>query len=87
MDYAAKAWSGFTKTFYKQRWALFFRTLQGSPDFVVDQAMFNDAVLAQVEQPWQQMTHDEGAALPVRADGGRCRWWWRRRSRQSTPSE
>ena len=50
VDYAAKAWSGVTKTFYKQRWALFFRTLQGSPDLVVDQAMFNDAVLAQVEQ-------------------------------------
>ena len=53
---AAKGWSGITKTYYKDRWALFLKMLQASPDGRVDQAVFNTAVLAQVEQPWQHLT-------------------------------
>ena len=56
MDYAAKGWSGVTKTYYRERWALFLKTLQASADGVVDQVAFNAAVLAQVEQPWQHKT-------------------------------
>ena len=56
VDYAAKGWSGVTKTYYQERWALFLKTLQASADGVVDQVAFNAAVLAQVEQPWQHKT-------------------------------
>ena len=56
VDYAAKAWSGLTKTYYKPRWALYLQMLQASESGEVNQTAFNDAVLAQVEQPWQRMT-------------------------------
>ena len=56
VDYAAKAWAGLTKTYYKPRWALYLQMLQASENGEVNQTAFNDAVLAQVEQPWQRMT-------------------------------
>lgn len=61
VDYAAKAWSGLAKTYYKPRWALYLQMLQASESGEVNQTAFNDAVLTQVEQPWQHMTAETQA--------------------------
>ena len=62
-DYARKEWGGLVRSYYKLRFQLFFKTAEASlkERKPWDQGAFEEALLEQVELPWQTDT----TAFPV----------------------